>query len=228
MLGAFQKESVSWNVERVPDDFSFQLLDPDWEKYAQPLRAGRHRIPVLEKCKFPKFVNGPESFTPDNNFLMGEPAGTKGLFVLAGFNSVGIASAGGAGKYAAEWLENGSPTLDLWSVDVRFRLRATPPVLGDSPAGKSKKLVIIDYDDLAAQEHGLGRWPWNRRVHAGLIDRLREAGAGGVVVDLLFTYPTKDPGEDQALVQAVQEARVFLPVVFTIVPGEKNTPLGDD
>ena len=58
--------------------------------------------------------------------------------------------------------------IELWSVDVRFRLRATPAVLGASPAGKSQKLGIIDYDDLAAREHGLGRWPWNRRVHAGL------------------------------------------------------------
>ena len=119
MLGAFQKESVAWEVDRVPDEFSFQLLEPDWDKYEQPLRAGKHRLPVLADCAFPKFVNGPESFTPDNNFLMGEPVGTRGLFVLAGFNSVGIACAGGAGKYAAEWLESGAPTMDLWSVDVR-------------------------------------------------------------------------------------------------------------
>ena len=119
MLGAFQKESTAWLVDRVPDDFSFQLLEPDWPKYEQPLRAGKHRIPVLEHAEFPKFVNGPESFTPDSNFIMGEPAGLDGLFVLAGFNSVGIASAGGAGKYAAEWLEQSSPTMDLWSVDIR-------------------------------------------------------------------------------------------------------------
>lgn len=119
MLGAFQKSSTAWMVDRVPDDFSFQLLEPDWAKYQQPLRAGKHRFPVLESAEFPKFVNGPESFTPDNNFIMGEPAGIDGLFVLAGFNSVGIASAGGAGKYAAEWLQQGSPTMDLWSVDIR-------------------------------------------------------------------------------------------------------------
>ncbi|NIP98656.1 MAG: hypothetical protein GWO24_36710, partial [Akkermansiaceae bacterium] len=59
MLGAFQKESIPWMVDRVPEDFSFQLLEPDWEKYQQPLRGGRHRIPVLERCEFPKFVNGP-------------------------------------------------------------------------------------------------------------------------------------------------------------------------
>ena len=119
MLGAFQKVSTAWMVDRVPDDFSFQLLDPDWEKYTQPLTAGKHRIPALETTAFPRFVNGPESFTPDNNFIMGEPPGVNGLFVLAGFNSVGIASAGGAGKYAAEWLENNAPTMDLWSVDIR-------------------------------------------------------------------------------------------------------------
>ncbi len=118
-LGAFQARSQPWMVERIPNDFSFGLLEDDWERFAEPLAAGKHRIPALEQAAFPKFVNGPESFTPDNQFIMGEPAGVDGLFVLAGFNSVGIASAGGAGKYAAEWLEQGSPTLDLWSVDIR-------------------------------------------------------------------------------------------------------------
>ena len=119
MLGAFQKTSTPWMIRRVPDDFSFQLLDPDWDRYQQPLAAGKHRIPALENAEFTKFVNGPESFTPDNNFIMGEPPGIDGLFVLTGFNSVGIASAGGAGMYAAEWLESGSAPMDLWSVDIR-------------------------------------------------------------------------------------------------------------
>src|SRR5688572_1915035 len=65
MLGAFQSESKAWNVDQVPDSFSFQLLDPDWQKFAEPLKNGKHRIPALETCKFAKFVNGPESFTPD-------------------------------------------------------------------------------------------------------------------------------------------------------------------
>jgi glycine cleavage system aminomethyltransferase T len=106
-------------VDKVPEQFSFQLLEPDWEKFSVPLANGRHRIPALAKCKFAKFVNGPESFTPDNNFIMGEAPELKKLFVAAGFNSVGIASAGGAGKYLAEWMSAGEPTLDLWSVDIR-------------------------------------------------------------------------------------------------------------
>ncbi len=118
-VGAFQPRSQPWMVERIPNEFAFGLLDEDWDRFAEPLADAKHRLPVLEGAAFPKFINGPESFTPDNQFIMGEPAGVDGLFVLAGFNSVGIASAGGAGKYAAEWLEQGAPTLDLGSVDIR-------------------------------------------------------------------------------------------------------------
>lgn len=119
LLGAFQGYSKPWMVDRVPDDFSYRLLEPDWEKFAEPLRNGRWRIPALATAKFAKFVNGPESFTPDNNFLLGETPEMRRLFVAAGFNSVGIASAGGAGKYLAEWIIEGRPTVDLWSVDIR-------------------------------------------------------------------------------------------------------------
>ena len=119
MLGAFQAASKPWAVDAVPPGFSFQLLEPDWEKFSVPLANGRHRIPALQTSGFQKFVNGPESFTPDNNFLMGETPELRNLFVACGFNSVGIASAGGAGKYLAEWMQDGQPSLDLWSVDVR-------------------------------------------------------------------------------------------------------------
>jgi 4-methylaminobutanoate oxidase (formaldehyde-forming) len=119
MLGAFQEASKPWMVDRVPPDFAFQLLEPDWEKFSIPLANGRHRIPALATCQFAKFVNGPESFTPDNNFILGEAPELRHLFVAAGFNSVGIASAGGAGRYLAEWMISGQPTLDLWSVDIR-------------------------------------------------------------------------------------------------------------
>ncbi|MBX3732167.1 MAG: GcvT family protein [Verrucomicrobiae bacterium] len=119
MLGAFQAESKPWAVDAVPPGFSFQLLEPDWEKFSVPLANGRHRIPALATSGFERFVNGPESFTPDNQFLLGETPELRGLFVACGFNSVGIASAGGAGKCLAEWMLEGQPGMDLWSVDVR-------------------------------------------------------------------------------------------------------------
>ena len=119
MLGAFQKYTKPWLSYPVPPGFSFQLLEPDWEKYAEPLAAGKWRLPCLETSGWEKFVNGPESFTPDNNFLLGETPELRKLFVAAGFNSVGIASAGGAGKYLAEWIIEGQPTMDLWPVDIR-------------------------------------------------------------------------------------------------------------
>ena len=119
MLGAFQKDSKPWDVKSVPADFSFQLLEPDWKRYEAPLADGKKRIPSMEKVGFEKFVNGPESFTPDNNFLLGETPEVAGVFVAAGFNSVGIASAGGAGKCLASWMVDGKAPMDLWSVDVR-------------------------------------------------------------------------------------------------------------
>src|SRR6185436_6887486 len=119
MLGAFQESCKPWMVDKVPSNFAFQLLEPDWDKFSVPLANGRHRIPALQDCKFEKFTNGPESFTPDNNFIMGEAPELRHLYVAAGFNSVGIASAGGAGKFLAEWMLAGEPTLDLWSVDIR-------------------------------------------------------------------------------------------------------------
>ncbi len=119
LLGAFQRMTKIWDVPRVPDDFSFGLLEPDWEKFSEPLAQGLLRIPGLKESGFSKFVNGPESFTPDNNFLLGETAELRGLFVAAGFNSAGIACAGGAGKALAEWILGGAMPYDLTGVDIR-------------------------------------------------------------------------------------------------------------
>lgn len=118
-LGAFKKRSKPWEIKDcVPHDFAFQLLEPDWEDFESPLRDHLHRLRGVTRDDIVKFVNGPEAFTPDNNFIMGQPFLTKGLFVLGGWNSAGIACAGGAGKYAVEWIGNGNMTLDLAAVDI--------------------------------------------------------------------------------------------------------------
>jgi sarcosine dehydrogenase len=119
VLGAFQYRMKPWRVPRVPDDFRVKLLTDDWDHFADPLEQGIYRMPILGEVGFEKFVNGPESFTPDNNFLLGETPELDGLFVSAGFNSAGIACSGGAGWALAEWMETGEQPFDLWSVDVR-------------------------------------------------------------------------------------------------------------
>ena len=119
-LGTFKKRSKPWQIgDTVPNDIAFRLLEPDWEDFEQPLRDHLHRFPAIRREDILKFVNGPEAFTPDNNFIMGQPFCTDGLFVMGGWNSAGIACAGGAGKFAVEWIENGGMTLDLGSVDIR-------------------------------------------------------------------------------------------------------------
>ena len=119
-LGAFQKNSKPWQIDdHVPNNFAFRLLQPDWPEFEEALAAHLHRLPNLSRNDIFKFVNGPEAFTPDNNFIMGQPLATEGLFVCGGWNSAGIACSGGAGKYAVEWIENEAMTLDLSSVDVR-------------------------------------------------------------------------------------------------------------
>jgi glycine/D-amino acid oxidase-like deaminating enzyme/sarcosine oxidase gamma subunit len=119
ILGAFQKYTKPWMVERVPDDFAFTLLAPDWEHFAEPLARGQERIPALRASGIERFVNGPESFTPDNHFLIGESPEMDGLYVAAGFNSAGIACAGAAGEVLAQWIIGGEPPMDLWPVDIR-------------------------------------------------------------------------------------------------------------
>lgn len=119
-LGAFKKRSKPWQIgDHVPNDFAFDLLEPDWPDFEEPFADHRHRLRGISRDDVVKFVNGPEAFTPDNNFLMGQPWCTDGLFVLGGWNSAGIACSGGAGRFAVEWIDNGSMTLDLGSVDIR-------------------------------------------------------------------------------------------------------------
>ncbi|HEX2904048.1 MAG TPA: FAD-dependent oxidoreductase [Jatrophihabitans sp.] len=120
VVGGFEPEAKPWVApDRLPYPFEFQLLEEDWDHFSILMDNAIRRIPVLGHTGIRKFYNGPESFTPDNSFILGEAPELKNFFVGAGFNSVGIASAGGAGRALAEWIVNGEPTSDLSSVDIR-------------------------------------------------------------------------------------------------------------
>lgn len=118
-MGGFEPVAKPWGMNGIPDDFAFQLLEDDWDQFEILMDSALVRVPGLEVAEVKKFYNGPESFTPDNNFLLGEAPELKGFFIGAGFNSMGIASAGGAGMALAEWIVEGAPTMDLWPVDIR-------------------------------------------------------------------------------------------------------------
>ena len=118
--------------------------------------------------------------------------------------------------------------IELWSIDQRFRFRPLLPVAPDALTEKSPNLVAIDYDDQAARTYELGRWPWDRRVHAQVLDWLREGEARSVMIDLVFEFPSRDSDEDQALIQATRQAdNVVLPVVL-LNGREKALPLTND
>jgi len=120
LVGGFEPEAKPWgDPGQIPYPFEFQLLGEDWEHFAILMEQAQLRIPALREAGIKKFYNGPESFTPDNQFIIGEAPGLRGFFVAAGFNSVGIASAGGAGRALAQWILSGDPGLDLTSADIR-------------------------------------------------------------------------------------------------------------
>lgn len=119
MVGCFEPRAKPIDVSELPQDFSFGLLKEDWDQF-EPIMAGAiHRIPALETAEARMLLNGPESFTLDNSFLLGEAPELRGFYMGCGMNSVGMASGGGAGRALAEWIVEGEPTTDLWSVDVR-------------------------------------------------------------------------------------------------------------
>ncbi|MEO6998725.1 MAG: FAD-dependent oxidoreductase, partial [Terracoccus sp.] len=120
LVGGFEPEAKPWvSPDRIPYPFEFALLEEDWEHFSVIMDSAVHRLPVLGETGIRKFYNGPESFTPDNQFIVGEAPELPGFFVGAGFNSVGIASAGGAGRALAEWIVEGEATTDLASADIR-------------------------------------------------------------------------------------------------------------
>src|SRR4051812_22507515 len=119
LMGGFEPVAKPWGTDGIPENFEFGMLPDDWDQFQILMENALIRLPCLEKAEIKTFMNGPESFTPDNNFIMGEAPELKNFFVAAGFNSIGIASGGGAGRALAEWIVAGEPSLDLWPVDIR-------------------------------------------------------------------------------------------------------------
>ncbi len=119
VMGGFEPQAKPWKVDPIPSTFQFELLDEDWDQFEILMTNAMHRTPCLETAEIKMLLNGPESFTPDGNFILGEAPELHNYFVCAGFNSAGIANSGGAGRLMAEWIVGGEPSTDLWDVDIR-------------------------------------------------------------------------------------------------------------
>ena len=119
VMGGYEPNPIPWAERSIPDGFEFQLLNENWDHFEPIMELAIGRVPALQTAGIKQLINGPESFTPDGNFILGEAPELKNFYVGAGFNAFGIASAGGAGRALAEWIAGGEAPMDLWPVDIR-------------------------------------------------------------------------------------------------------------
>lgn len=119
LVGAFEPNARPWGMDGISEDFCFDEIAGSFEHFEPLLMDAMKRVPALESAGIQKFFCGPESFTPDVRYHIGAAPELQGCFVAAGLNSIGLQSAGGVGKVMAEWIRDGKPPADLWTVDVR-------------------------------------------------------------------------------------------------------------
>lgn len=119
VMGGYEPNGIPWAKNGIPDPFDFQLLESNFDHFEQLVELALPRVPALQTAGIKQLINGPESFTPDGNFILGEAPEMANVFIGAGFNAFGIASGGGAGMALAEWVANGAPPYDMWPVDIR-------------------------------------------------------------------------------------------------------------
>ncbi len=119
LFGFFEPNAKPLPLDKLPKKFSFDLLDEDWEHVSDMVELAMHRVPALQSAEVKMLLNGPESFTLDSQFMLGESPDVPGLFLVGGMNSTGIALAGGVGKALSEWMLAGEPTMDLLEADIR-------------------------------------------------------------------------------------------------------------
>ena len=181
------------NTGTVPEDFSFGEFPDDFDHFEPYLEKSFHRLPMLEKAGIRKFFSGPESFTPDTQYLLGETSEVKNLFTCCGFNSIGIASSGGAGRVTAEWMINGHINEDLFSLDIkRFQ-----------KFNSSKKFIMERVTETLGDLYGM-HWPYKQHKtsrNQKLLpyhEELKKAGAcfgvaGGFERPMWYSLNDKEP-----------------------------------
>jgi glycine/D-amino acid oxidase-like deaminating enzyme len=185
MVGLFEPIAKAWGADGIPEDFCFGDIPPDWDRMYPYIEQAMRRVPTLANTGIKLLFCGPESFTPDHNYLMGEAPNLRNFFIAAGFNSLGILSGGGVGQVMSQWIVEGHAPMDVWSVDIR-RLHAWQ--------NNSRYLLDRTVESLPAmaerpqcpQEHparptrGRGRLFW-RIGRLGATQLVRTLRAGGAL-----------------------------------------------
>jgi len=171
-MGGYEPNPIHWALDGIPEGFHFTLLDSDWDHFEPMMAPAIRRVPALAMAGIKQLVNGPESFTPDGNFILGEAPGLHGFFVAAGFNAFGIAGGGGAGKAIAEWVVGGEAPMDLWPVDIRRfgQVHADEAYVRERTLEAYGKHYTIAWPN---EEHRTARGPHR----SPLYERLQKAGA---------------------------------------------------
>jgi 4-methylaminobutanoate oxidase (formaldehyde-forming) len=118
IMGGYERDPAPWSLDGIPADFNGRLLEPDWDRFEPLMTNAIVRTPSIKDAQVVRLVNGPEAFTPDNEFILG-PSEVRGFWVAAGFCAHGLAGAGGMGRLVAEWIVEGRPGLDAWEMDSR-------------------------------------------------------------------------------------------------------------
>jgi 4-methylaminobutanoate oxidase (formaldehyde-forming) len=119
VMGGYETDPAPWSPEGVAWEFHDRLLPPDWERFEEIQKGALRRTPCIERAEVVQLINGPEAFTPDGEFILGESSDVRGFFVAAGFCAHGIAGAGGAGRALAEWIVEDEPSMDMHHMDIR-------------------------------------------------------------------------------------------------------------
>jgi 4-methylaminobutanoate oxidase (formaldehyde-forming) len=173
MVGLFEPVAAPWSLDKIPGDFSFGEIPSDWDRLGPFIERAIEKLPGLESVGIRKLFTGPESFTPDNGFLMGEAPELDNFFVAAGFNSLGILTGGGAGSIIANWIVDGLPPIDVTDIDIArmSRFQTSRPYLAERSV------------ELLGRLFATGSWPHSqpstaRNVRRSVLhDRLVAAGA---------------------------------------------------
>jgi 4-methylaminobutanoate oxidase (formaldehyde-forming) len=172
LVGAFEPSAKAWGMEGISEDFCFDEIAGDFDHFEPVLHDAMKRLPALERAGIQKFFCGPESFTPDVRYHLGEAPELKNCFVAAGLNSIGLQSAGGVGKVTAEWIRDGRPPVDLWEVDVRRNM----PFQGNRQylqSRVSESLGLLYATHYPYRQYETGRGVRKSAIH----DRLAAIGA---------------------------------------------------